>query len=124
MRKIIFFILISFAAGSIVSNSDSFAGKSRKQIESDADSLKEIEGEVLRFYEDRSGEWTSYILLRDTFGTERTIYVHPVLTLVKRNDQILELHQITGGMKATVIYQKPFRDARAVSITVSGIFYG
>ena len=85
-----------------------------------ADEIQMARGEVLRLYENRTGEWASSVLMTDSLGKSITVLVDPVFTLVRRGPQIEELSEITGGMKITVLYRSENGSLKASVIRIDG----
>ena len=77
-------------------------------------------GEIQQFSETRTGEWDSYILLKDVYGQNQKILVHPANTLIKRGSQIQPLQELTGGMKVTVLYREDSGNLKASVIKIDG----
>ena len=67
--------------------------------------LSMMRGEILRFYETRVDDWSSYILIKDSFNHELQFHVHPKITVIRRGSQIEDVGQLTGGMKVTILYR-------------------
>lgn len=86
--------------------------------------FKLLQGEILRFYETRAGEWSSSLLVKDFSGKEHTVFVEPTQTLVKRGPQIEDLAILTGGMKITMLVRKVGGQWRAATVRIDGGFYG
>lgn len=68
--------------------------------------LQVVEGEILRFFEERGKPWSSSVILKDSWGKEWKISADTVETLVKYGPQVEVLHSLMGGMKVTVLYRE------------------
>ena len=78
-------------------------------------------GEIQQFYETRSNDWSSYVLIKDSFNKELKFFVHPKMTLIRRGSQIEDAGQLTGGMKVTVLYRtERGSNSRASVIQIDG----
>ncbi|MBI4387604.1 MAG: hypothetical protein HY582_00990 [Candidatus Omnitrophica bacterium] len=83
-----------------------------------------VRGEILRFYEERSGAWTSRLLIKDVSGKDHEIFVDPMQTLVKRGPQIEDLGILTGGMRVTILVRGTQNHPQASLVQIDGGFYG
>ncbi len=79
-----------------------------------------VRGEILQFHETRVNDWSSYILIKDSFNKELTFYVNPQITLIRRGSQIEDVGQLTGGMKVTVLYRLQGKEFQASVIQIDG----
>ena len=78
-------------------------------------------GEILRFFEERTGEWDSYILVKDSNGQDKKFFVSPDSTLIRRGPGIEPIQELSGGMKVAILYREEGgRGARAAVIKIGG----
>jgi len=78
-------------------------------------------GKVLRYYEERSGDWASYVLLKDPLGKEQKYYVNAVLTLVKRGPEVQKIGDVTGGDNIVVLYRMEGKKPLASMIQIEDL---
>lgn len=100
---------------------------SRSQNSSDSGDSKNLEmvrGEILRFYEERAEDWSSYVLVRDFWGQDWKFFVNSGETLIQYRMEALDPHQLTGGMKVTVLFRKARGAFRASVVRIDGMVHG
>ncbi len=68
-----------------------------------ASSVQYIDGSLDRVYETKSGEWTAFVLVKDSFRKSFKCLVHPDHTLIKKGSQILSLADLNPGTKVIII---------------------
>ena len=79
------------------------------------------QGEILRFYETHLNDWSSSVLIKDSFNKELTFYIHPKITAIRRGVQMEDVGQLTGGMKVTILYRvEKDKKAYASVIQING----
>jgi len=62
-----------------------------------------IDGSVDRVYETKSGEWTAFILVKDSMRKSFKCLIDPSQTLIKKGPQILSLSELNAGTKVIVV---------------------
>lgn len=69
-------------------------------------SVDYIDGSLERVYETKSGNWTAFVLVRDSLRNTFKCFVDPGQTLIKKGPQILALSELNAGTKVIVLARK------------------
>ena len=85
--------------------------------------LQELKAEVLRSFERQTGEWASFLLVKDLEGREQRISVNEAETLVERGTQLMSLRDLTGGMKVTILYRKAEDEIHASFVRIDSGYH-